>query len=529
MPDTMAAEIQRDYLEKLYYFSLKKTGSRTEAEDLAQDIASQALLSLANGSRPADLGRWIWTIARNRYARWAKEKKRRSTTIFGDGPLAAVADEGATAEEQLLLRENLALLRRELSLLASGYREIIVAYYFDGERIGTIARRLGLPEGTVKRKLHECRTNMREGIEMAREVGVRSFKAENIWFSKSGRDGDDGSPWKLIQRLIPKNILFAAYRNPLSLEELCLELGISMPYMEEEVKLLVDSTLLKEVASQRFETDFIIVDKDMQREIFQITEEAAADFAPRLIELLDKAIPELQQLLEHPWDRSFLLWTLIPMAVDFVAHDVQRVNGISGGYTKRPHEGHWDIVGYEDFHPAYSMSSGNNNTVNGQVRMAFYKIGGTQDIWDRAGEMSSHEVNILASVIQGNRKLHALGTVEQEVVHSLANRSFIKLQDDDIILNFVLLKQKQFAQISHLTSLPVYTQLQEIMDRFYKSIYVVIGRDVPARLNEQLKFVSGQFLYNMRTMGWRHALEQGDITLPDDPKRSTIAMYMTLG
>lgn len=528
MPDMMAAAIGRDYLEKLYYFSLKKTGSRTEAEDLAQDIASQALLSLANGSRPDDLSRWIWTIARNRYSRWAKEKKRRSTTVLGDEPLAAVADEGATAEEQLLLRENLSLLRRELSLLASGYREIIVAYYFDGERIGTIARRLGLPEGTVKRKLHECRTNMREGIEMAREVGLRSFKAENISFSKSGRDGDDGSPWKLIQRLIPKNILFAAYRNPLSLEELCLELGISMPYMEEEVKLLVDSTLLKEVSKGRFETDFIIVDKDMQREIVQLTEAAATDFAPKLIELLDTAIPKLQQLLGQEWDRSFLLWTLIPLAVDFVAHDVQRVNGISDGYTKRPHEGEWDIVGYEAFNAPYNIGSGHNNTVNGQVSMGFYKIG-MHDLWDRAGELSSHEVNVLASVIQANRKLSALGTVEQEVVHNLADRSFIQLQEEAIIPNFIVLQQNQYTQISHLASLPVYTQLQESMDRYYKSIYAIIGRDVPVRLLEQLKFVSGQFLYNMRMMGWRHALEQGDITLPDEPKKSTIAMHMMLG
>jgi len=528
MLDTMTSAIGREYLEKLYYFSLKKTGSRTEAEDLAQDIASQALLSLANGSRPNDLSRWIWTIARNRYAHWAKEKKRRSRTIFGDEPLAFVADKEATAEEQLLLRENLSLLRRELSLLASGYREIIVAYYFDGERISSIANRLGLPEGTVKRKLHECRINIREGIEMAREVGLRSFKAENISFSKSGRDGHDGSPWKLIQRLIPKNILFAAYRNPLSLEELCLELGISMPYMEEEVKLLVDSTLLKEVSKGRFETDFIIVDKDMQRDIFKLTEEAATDFAPRLIELLDKAMPELQQLLEHQWDRSFLLWTLIPMAVDFVARDVQHANGVSDSYTKRPHEGHWDIVGYEAFHAPYSMGSGHNGFGNAQAIMWFYKIG-MHDLWERAGELSSHEVNVLASVIRADRQLSTLGAVEQEVVRNLADRSFIKLQEDAIIPNFLVLRQDQFAQVKHLAGLPIYTQLQEIMDRFYKSVYAVIGRDVPARLNEQLKFVSGQFLYNMRTMGWRHALEQGDIMLPVEPKSSTIAMYMMLG
>ncbi|MFC3749004.1 RNA polymerase sigma factor [Paenibacillus sp. GCM10012306] len=527
MLDMNATSIQRDYLEKLYYFALKKTGSKHEAEDLAQDIASQALLSLANGSCPDDLSRWIWTIARNRYAHWAKDKKRRSGTVLSEVQIAILPDGQATAEDQLLLRENLALLRRELSLLASGYREMVVAYYFEGVRLADIAKRLSLPEGTVKRKLHECRKNMREGIEMAREVGLRSFKAEDISFSKSGLDGKDGLPWQLIQRLIPKNILLASYRNPLNLEELCLELGISMPYMEEEVKLLVDGTLLKEVKKDHFETDFIIVDREMQRDIFLRMEETSVRFAPLLIELLDAALPELEKVLGKRWERSFIMWTLIPMAVDFLARDVLRGNAVPNEYTKRPHDGQWDIVGCEVYDYPYSIRQGQNGTGNERDSMCFYKIG-MHDLWDRAGEMSSYEFSVLASVIRANRKLSELGSVEQEVMRKLEIRCFVDLQEEVFVPNFPVFKQEQFTQFSHLVSLPLYTQLQVAMDVFYKSVYAVIGHDVPARLNEQLKFVSGEFLFNMRMMSLRHALDQGHINLPEDPKKSTIAMYMML-
>lgn len=47
------AIIQQDYLEKLYFYALKKTGNKHEAEDLAQDIAAQAIMSLMNGSTPS--------------------------------------------------------------------------------------------------------------------------------------------------------------------------------------------------------------------------------------------------------------------------------------------------------------------------------------------------------------------------------------------------------------------------------------------------------------------------------------------
>ncbi|MDF2652926.1 MAG: polymerase sigma factor, sigma-70 family, partial [Paenibacillus sp.] len=77
--------------------------------------------------------------------------------------------------------------------------------------------------------------------------------------------------------------------------------------------------------------------------------------------------------------------------------------------------------------------------------------------------------------------------------------------------------------------LPQYEQLQAEMDVYYKSVYAIIGRDVPARLNRLLKFVSGEFLYNMRMMCLGHALEQGHIVLPVEPEKSTIAMLMMIG
>ena len=37
--DRMIREFTENYMEKLFYFCLRKTGSNTEAEDLTQDIA----------------------------------------------------------------------------------------------------------------------------------------------------------------------------------------------------------------------------------------------------------------------------------------------------------------------------------------------------------------------------------------------------------------------------------------------------------------------------------------------------------
>ena len=44
---------------------------------------------------------------------------------------------------------------------------------------------------------------------------------------------------------IPNNILLQANNNPSTLEELSIELGVALPYMEEEVNLLHQATLLE--------------------------------------------------------------------------------------------------------------------------------------------------------------------------------------------------------------------------------------------------------------------------------------------
>lgn len=73
MCDRLESEFAENYMEKLFYFCLKKTGSSTEAEDLTQDIALHILTALNRGTIPESFSAWVWQIARNRYSVWAGE------------------------------------------------------------------------------------------------------------------------------------------------------------------------------------------------------------------------------------------------------------------------------------------------------------------------------------------------------------------------------------------------------------------------------------------------------------------------
>ncbi|MDF2720138.1 MAG: polymerase sigma factor, sigma-70 family [Paenibacillus sp.] len=508
------ALLQQEYLEKLVYYALKKTGNKHEAEELAQDIAVQAVISLSNGSEPAE----------------RKHRGRLVTAIIDDEQLAEFEDGGPSVEDRLILKENISLLKRELSLLSFYYREITIAYYIRGERVQDIASNLQLPAGTIKRKLYESRKNIREGMQMAREIGQRSFQAENITFTKSGSDGKGGGPWPLIQRKIPKNILIAAYRNPLTLEELCLEMGISMPYMEEEVQLLADGTLLKEVEKGRYETDFIIVDKTMQSDIFHKLAESGERFSPVLLELLDSALERIRAVgfIGCHLDTDELYWTLIPRVIDLLSNQAEQAKQVPNQYTARPHQGRWDIVGYEDCQLPYSTFVGHNGNGSKTAVMWAYKIR-MENLWNRAGELFSHEVHILANAIQSGKPPELLGDSEKEVIRDLMERGFVKKGSGPVMPTFPVWTREQLHQwVNILKSECFYDELYTIMEEHYDYIYNKIGQHVPDRLVNQLKYVSGSYLSDFRMTGLRYALKHNRITIPDPLSSSTIAMYMEL-
>lgn len=528
--DTYTTQFQQ-ILEKLYFYALKKTGNSHEAEDFAQEVLTEAWTSLRNGSRPEHFAYWIWGIARHRYARWAARKHKASGFLSNyDEKIDETPDIRRSVDQTVIFQENIELLYRELALLSSYYREITVSYYIHCEKIADISKKLNLPEGTIKRRLYESRKNLKEGMQMAREKGKRSYLAENITFSKSGSDGKDGSPWKLTQRKIPKNILLAAYRNPLSLEELCLEMGIAMPYMEEEVQLLTGGTLLKEVSKGVYETDFIIVDAEMQMDIFNKLLDISNTFCPKIIEYLDSHLDRIRAVgfMGHQLPTETLYWEFIPATVDMIIDIIQDKKKVPPQYTKRPHSGQWDITGYEECELPFRTFVGHNGSGKPETGIFWtYKIR-IDNLWDRAGELYSNEVSVLAEALRNKKTLSTLSQVEKNMIQDLMRRGFVEQSETEIHPTFIVMTSEQKDQVWSMLNSGELSALIDQMEQMYDYVYERIGKSVPKRLNDQLKFVTINFLYDLRMTSLRYALDQQRIRIPDDVNKSTIAMHMVI-
>ncbi len=347
-------EFASHYMESVYYFCLKKTGDSHEAEDLASNISFHIVKALQSGTVPTHFHAWMWRIAHNRYSRWAAAKRRRIDTIMPeDVEKYDAADPDAVVFRDIEESEQLASLRRELAFIASDYRQILVAYYFDDHRIKDIAASLSLSEGTVTSRLYRARHLLKEGLTMARTFGVKSYKPEEVRFTSSGHFTND-QPWGTLIHLLYKNIFLEVYGNPQTAKDLALELGIALPYMESELEYLTDQTFLTKLGD-RYETTFAIISREAQTAIHNYNASIAQELTAKLTALIDTWYAACKA---HDFDAfgkyqtyKDAKWALLSMTFDHLLNTaVERKPYL---YTARSNGGKWDIIGFQttDFKP----------------------------------------------------------------------------------------------------------------------------------------------------------------------------------
>ena len=361
--DRLIAEFAESYMEKLFYFCLKKTGDHEEAEDLSQDIALQVITALNKGTVPASFSAWVWQIARNRYSVWAKERHDRNESQAGsDIGDYEIEDEDGTILDEMIYTEQMALLRRELAFIRSDYRNIVVAYYIENKSVQEIAESLSISISAVQQRLHRARIILKEGMDMAREFGKRSYQPENIAFWVNGLHGANGEPRNYISRLLSKNIMLAAYKTPATAEELAMEVGVALPYMEEELTALVNATLMKKNGN-KYETNIFIVSAEAQEKICAHVRGIAPELTKAIIDTISYNMDWSNENAPdwHEGYQSFedMKWAILMMETDHVSFDTLKpfnrdakdVSGIGPwGHTLRPNGGEWDLLGLEIHH-----------------------------------------------------------------------------------------------------------------------------------------------------------------------------------
>ena len=155
------AELFRLYWRAARAAAFGVTGDFALAEDAASEAFYDAIESLPDLKDTRRFGPWLRTIvvrtARRQKAKTAKENSAELKTQ----PDGKSSPPGADMERQ----ELVALIHEAVGRLSENLREAVVLFYFEGYSLKETAGFLDIPEGTLKRRLHDGRKRLRDAAE----------------------------------------------------------------------------------------------------------------------------------------------------------------------------------------------------------------------------------------------------------------------------------------------------------------------------------------------------------------------------
>lgn len=499
-------ELLSESIDSIYGFALSKTGNKTDAEDLASDIYLQILSSYKNLKEDSAFYGFMWSVARNTYKKFLRRKNH--TPSYG----SFMNFDYSTPESKYIDNEEILLLRRELSLLAKRYREVTVAFYIDGKSGAQISEELNISPATVRNILFKVRKILREGIEMKREYGKQSYKPLKLYHNSWG-----GRCYlaDLFERLLPCNILYAAYEKPITIEEMSLELGVSAPYLENELETLTNSGVICQ-NNGKYSSNAVILKSEFEKAMYSEIKNCLTSDAENIAKNLQSKIGAVRELNFKGCAKtdSRILWLEVYTMLDMALGNVNDKALESIGSLPVWGDGSECEFWLEDNNCEYSRVDGIYGHWNNKDNTAwtgiynYMAIKPCQSIQPNWNGLSTF--NIIADVAAGKD----VDRDDLELIN-LIDEGVIKAEDGKLSANFPVMSEAELSRLKEILA-DCISAAEEAINKAIKIGTELAGSSIPKRLAKKGKTaVMFDAMINTTGIIVDMLLENGCLVLPE--------------
>jgi len=155
------------YWDDVYGFQLKRIQNENDAEDVTIQTFSRAFDRIETFDENYTFKTWLITISKNIHIDLLRKEKNSISQIISNTDKKAfqVLDESPSPEDELITKQHLAKLLRDIKKLKPHYQEIINLRYFQELSYKEISKELNEPMNNVKVKLLRARKLLAEIIQ----------------------------------------------------------------------------------------------------------------------------------------------------------------------------------------------------------------------------------------------------------------------------------------------------------------------------------------------------------------------------
>ena len=175
-------ELVELYEARVFRLVLRMLGRRDEAEDMAQEVFVQIFKAVGTFRGDSKLSTWIYRVSVNLCKNRLKYLARRHSD--GEDELEPVAERAALDEAKGVTFGDVAqpdrmvegyqierVVQRCIAELDPDFREVLILRDLEDLSYEELSEITGLPDGTVKSRLHRARSMLRASVE--RKMGEK--------------------------------------------------------------------------------------------------------------------------------------------------------------------------------------------------------------------------------------------------------------------------------------------------------------------------------------------------------------------
>lgn len=480
MTDKRASELLSGNLTAIYGYAFSKLYDQDKVDDLASEIVYEIIASAHNLQNEDAFWGFAWKIAENTFRRFIRRRNPAVQTVELTEEKSGVYD--LSPEQKYIQKETeseeIYLLRRELSLLKKSHREVCIAYYVDNKSCSQIAKELNISVEMVKYHLFKTRKLLKEGIGMTRTLGEKSYNPGtfrlDFW-------GDWNKYYDLFDRKLPGSIVLATYYEAMTAEALSMELGVSMPYLEEEIEILEKAGVLKKIG-EKYQSNIVIVTDAYEKEFVKNTSAIYADVAESLFNHAVSLLPQIRSLdfNGNDYDDNRLLFGILNLAF-MNGYGLTKEKSPLGSPNKLPRGCNGWIFGYDNDYANHHFAGITLRTENkaqtawfaavnykAAVRAQMYKHSCFQD-----------RAEAVCDAILCKNANH-----ENITLPWLIENHFVCCNDDKLSANFMVFETEVFEEICKLTS-EISEKVANCMIDISDKAEKILAEHAPASLKDQ--------------------------------------------
>lgn len=509
-----ADRIIEEYMKPLYRFALNKTRNISEAEELASRIVLQVYNVLIKKDSFIDLNSYIFKIAHNVWTTYLDDKTNGNSSITID-EVNAISD--LDVERNVMENEVSGKLRLEIAFLSKQQREIVILHYYNGLKLGEIAKRLGLSEGTVKWHIYESKKEMKKGMEIMRTVGnLGCNPIKFIYMGHDGCPGKKGDTQDFLRKAITQNIAYAAYHEPKTINEIAEELGISPVFAEDEIIELEEYGFLDKLPGGRYQTNMMIMDQSEEKweEIHNLSKKYADILVEEYFMEFFKLEDQFKKLGVYIPNNDFnlLLWSIIPYSmrklcfkelVKVTRDEVATIRKDGGNYIATATL-EKSIKKSEDFN--YNFCG---DMTRGDDELAIWS-------WQLDTIWSDREMNWrdnlnsdyvgLYHFIKGDLKENS---VNIDIYRRLIDKGYLIKNNNEYMVNIIYSENKEIEDRLNALLPEPSEKLVKLGEKFDKAIYEIERIGQPFHIHKIVKYFSQNRFLAIRTYIMKNLFDRG--------------------